>query len=547
VQGDARTKSQRRFEDRGALGRTENGSVTLAWDEQLGRSVALKRHPRAPSSSDRVRTILSVPPHPNVALVRDDVGDDGEHLLVMDYVQGRALESLLEAGESLPPADALQCASDVAAALAHLHGLDPPVAHGDVKPRNIVLTDGPDRRRAVLVDFGLDGASLAADAAAERKLMALLLPRAGVIRRARALPAIALVAALLALMTSVVALRRTPGEHGVGTAAFRRAPATEIDTAVPSIDAAVPATEIAVPTALPSLSAAPALTPIAATAPSQLAAPGRSRLAIYWRNVKPQLNPIDYPALVDVYRLDKGDMPQQQYTNYGALPQFTHLAPVSPGWLFCYAAVDGVIVTIPIERDGKGGWGDPIPTEQDWTHIVGDGEGLVWLYRLDSGALEAIRYKNGFHTHHERYDGVVPAGFDQVVAVDRSRVLLYTSATGRAMVVTAAPDATMAAKEDVSLPAGFANVLYSGNGYLVGLHADGTGTVFRPRGSKFDPVGAIDLGGRKGDSVAAFDRGFVVYSRVGGPAAYVELAGSGAVTAIRSWTVPPLPIIVEVP
>ena len=72
----------------------------------------------------------------------------------MDWVEGTDLARLLrtQGRPGLSPSSVMRWLSDAASALTHLHTLERPVIHGDVKPANLILTRGG---RVVLVDFGL--------------------------------------------------------------------------------------------------------------------------------------------------------------------------------------------------------------------------------------------------------------------------------------------------------------------------------------------------------------------------------------------------------
>jgi transcriptional regulator with GAF, ATPase, and Fis domain len=79
--------------------------------------------------------------------------ESGSPFLLLDYVEGEPLAPARS--EPSPLALALVVARDVGRALADLHAAG--LAHGDVKPANIVVTRGADGavQRATLVDFGL--------------------------------------------------------------------------------------------------------------------------------------------------------------------------------------------------------------------------------------------------------------------------------------------------------------------------------------------------------------------------------------------------------
>jgi serine/threonine protein kinase len=88
--------------------------------------------------------------HPGVARFVDFVGEGGEALLIMERVPGGSLGRLLrETGGRGPGPDRVAALlHSMAEALAHAHRQD--IAHGDLKPGNILVgADG----RAKLVDF----------------------------------------------------------------------------------------------------------------------------------------------------------------------------------------------------------------------------------------------------------------------------------------------------------------------------------------------------------------------------------------------------------
>ncbi len=160
---DVATSSARlikgRYELLGILGVGGEGRVVKALDRQHDRVVALKiREVR----DDRVReellnearTLLAIPPHPALPLVREDFFDGERYVMAMDWVDGTDLATLLrERGRpGLAPSSVLAYLAQAAEALTHLHSQDPPVIHGDVKPANLILTKGG---RVKLVDFGM--------------------------------------------------------------------------------------------------------------------------------------------------------------------------------------------------------------------------------------------------------------------------------------------------------------------------------------------------------------------------------------------------------
>ena len=139
------------------LGQGGFGSVVLATDSVLGRRVALKSlrggDSRALAGEARVLAGLR---HPNIVQAYDLTTIDGEPYLVLEFVDGRSLRELLEAGP-LEPDEAVRYTLAIAGALAYAHGQG--VIHNDVKPENVIIAANGE---ALLTDFGVASSPLAA-------------------------------------------------------------------------------------------------------------------------------------------------------------------------------------------------------------------------------------------------------------------------------------------------------------------------------------------------------------------------------------------------
>lgn len=148
-----------RYEPLHLVGHGAQGQVIKSLDHQHDRLVALKIRD-ATSAEERsellqeARILLSLAPHPNLPLVREDFFDDNSYYVAMDWIEGVDLETLLkkEGTPGLSMSRVLPFLVALGDALTHLHSHETPVIHGDVKPANIILC--PDGR-IVVVDFGI--------------------------------------------------------------------------------------------------------------------------------------------------------------------------------------------------------------------------------------------------------------------------------------------------------------------------------------------------------------------------------------------------------
>jgi len=130
-------------------------TVYLARDRRHDRDVAVKvLRPdlSATLGSERFLREIRITAqlnHPHILPLLDSGEADGLLFYVMPYVAGGSLRHVLEHGPTVPLPEVIRLAGQVAAALdhAHRHG----VVHRDVKPENILLSEG----HAVVADFGI--------------------------------------------------------------------------------------------------------------------------------------------------------------------------------------------------------------------------------------------------------------------------------------------------------------------------------------------------------------------------------------------------------
>ncbi len=138
------------------LGAGGSGVVYLANDTRLQRPVVLKILRSGLLSAAQMRTtvlrearLASAIEHPNVCAIYE-VGESGdEAYIVMQYVPGQSLDLLIARGPSSLQL-LLSVGIQIADGLQAAHALG--IFHRDLKPQNVMLTDGG---LAKILDFGL--------------------------------------------------------------------------------------------------------------------------------------------------------------------------------------------------------------------------------------------------------------------------------------------------------------------------------------------------------------------------------------------------------
>ena len=157
-----------RYQVRERIGQGGMGSIYLAEDLRLsGRLCALKEvlydinlpDPTLEQAREqffREATVLARLDHPNLPKVSDFFSNGPRDYLVMDYVPGNDLRTLMQDARRhktfLPEKDVLNWANQLADALSFMHSQEPSIVHRDIKPSNLKLTPNGLLK---LVDFGL--------------------------------------------------------------------------------------------------------------------------------------------------------------------------------------------------------------------------------------------------------------------------------------------------------------------------------------------------------------------------------------------------------
>ena len=132
-------------------------NVYLAWDTILEREVAVKvlrgdlaedekfirRFQREANSASSLR-------HPNIVEMYDVGDDNGKYFIVMEYVDGKTLKSLIKKRGALNLTESIDIMQQLSSGIACAH--DSYIIHRDIKPQNVlILEDG----RVKITDFGI--------------------------------------------------------------------------------------------------------------------------------------------------------------------------------------------------------------------------------------------------------------------------------------------------------------------------------------------------------------------------------------------------------
>ena len=132
-------------------------NVYLAKDTILERNVAIKvlrgdleNDEKFVRRFQREARSVSDLSHPNIVEVYDVGEEEGQHYIVMEYIEGRTLKQLLKKRGSLTAPEVVDIMLQLTSGMMHAH--DMYIIHRDLKPQNIMISDDG---KIKITDFGI--------------------------------------------------------------------------------------------------------------------------------------------------------------------------------------------------------------------------------------------------------------------------------------------------------------------------------------------------------------------------------------------------------
>ena len=148
-----------RYQILNVIGKGGVSTIYLAYDEHRRELVAVKtvRDPRALyneelfNSMEREMEFLRKTSHPGLPRLYDVVRQKDRMIIVMNYIEGRALNRIIDDDGPLSEEKVIFMAKKIGDLLRYFYHMKPPVIYRDMKPANIMVK--PDGG-IVLLDFG---------------------------------------------------------------------------------------------------------------------------------------------------------------------------------------------------------------------------------------------------------------------------------------------------------------------------------------------------------------------------------------------------------
>lgn len=152
------------YEIIGKIGSGKSGDVYKAYHKNLRTFVVLKKVKTEIKDFVNKRAevdVLKRLQHSGLPQVYDFLEVDGDVYTVMTFVEGNSFGQYLSSGRTFEEKSIIIWAKQICATLSYMHGQNPPIIHGDLKPENIMLK--PDGN-ICLIDFNISASLDGSDA-----------------------------------------------------------------------------------------------------------------------------------------------------------------------------------------------------------------------------------------------------------------------------------------------------------------------------------------------------------------------------------------------
>lgn len=143
------------------IGRGGMSVVYLAMDRRLNKQWAIKKIECSSLDQDnkiaidsllKEANLMKKLDHPMLPRIVDIIDEDGCIYIVMDFIEGKTMEFLLEKTGPQSEKYVVNCAKQLCEALQYLHTRKPSIIYRDMKPANIMVKPDGNLR---LIDFGI--------------------------------------------------------------------------------------------------------------------------------------------------------------------------------------------------------------------------------------------------------------------------------------------------------------------------------------------------------------------------------------------------------
>ena len=141
------------------LGHGGMSTVYLALNERANKTWAIKEVRKSGMTDNVVSSqslmaevdMLKKLNHPNIVNIVDVVENDDSFIIVMDYIEGKDLLSVVTSHGPIDPDSVTRWMIQLCDVMGYLHSRRPPIIYRDMKPANVMLK--PDGN-VIVIDFG---------------------------------------------------------------------------------------------------------------------------------------------------------------------------------------------------------------------------------------------------------------------------------------------------------------------------------------------------------------------------------------------------------